>query len=142
MFKLITAGFSILILLSLMALAAFYMVKSFDANASTVERIEARAYAERVQREVELKRLERQLRLAEATLSTALCENGLKLDGVGDGGRSHGFLQVQKVTFYELARKAGMKGLYWKNPYHQVKVFQWSVENGHGKKWTCYKERI
>ena len=105
-----------------------------------VNRAKAQAYAENVQREVMFKKLERKLRLTEATLSTALCENGGRLDGVGDGGRSHGFLQVQKATFYDLAGKAGIKGLYWKNPYHQVKVFQWAIENGYGKKWACYQE--
>ena len=128
----------VLLACSLIIVSGIYAVKEGQAR---IIRLESQSYAERIQREVVLERLERRLRLTEATLSTALCENGLRLDGVGDGGRSHGFLQVQRATFYDLAGKAGMKGLYWKNPYHQVKIFQWAVENGYGKKWTCYKDQ-
>lgn len=131
----------IIVILALGVLAINLAITSWKSYAENVTRMEKQADAEKVQRDVYLKRLEHKLELAEITLSTLLCESGMQHYGVkGDSGKAYGLLQIHEKTFYELAGKAGMKGLYWRNPYHQVQVFQWAVENGYGNKWTCYKE--
>ncbi len=69
------------------------------------------------------------------------CESGGRHEGVwGDAGQSYGLLQVQKKTFYELAGKAGFEGANWKNAVHQLRVLSWALDNGYGRKWTCYQE--
>jgi len=69
------------------------------------------------------------------------CESSGRHEGVwGDAGQSYGLLQVQKKTFDELAKKAGLKGANWKNALHQLRVLSWALDNGYGYKWTCYEE--
>ena len=68
------------------------------------------------------------------------CESGGKHDGVwGDGGKSFGIAQFQKITFNELKEKAEMKWLNYYERNDQIILLKWALQNGYGYHWTCYK---
>jgi hypothetical protein len=78
------------------------------------------------------------------------CESSGRHEGIwGDGGRSYGIAQFQKMTFYSLAAKAlkspnppffrGRQRGDWKNREDQIKLLAWAVKNGYGNLWSCYK---
>ena len=68
------------------------------------------------------------------------CESSGKHNAVGDDGISYGIAQFRKETFYEFAKQAGMKKVYYHNPIHQLKVMNWALDNGYGYRWTCYRK--
>jgi hypothetical protein len=60
------------------------------------------------------------------------CESGGIHDVWGDKDRpysSYGVAQFQKRTFDELAKKATMSDLDWKNPTHQVRLLIWAIRS-------------
>lgn len=70
------------------------------------------------------------------------CESGGVHDRWGDKDRPHpsyGVAQFQKRTFEELAKKARMSNPDWKNPAQQIQLLIWAIQNGYGKRWTCYR---
>lgn len=70
-----------------------------------------------------------------------ICESGGNHRNVwGDSGKSFGICQMQKETFYELAKEAGFKGFKWEKAEDQMKILWWSIHHGKVKKWTCYKK--
>lgn len=79
-------------------------------------------------------------------LKILVCESGLKHDEVGDKGKSRGIAQFRKETFYEFAkmarkemRKAKFYKPSWLNPQHQVFLLNWGIDNGYGRRWTCFR---
>ena len=75
-----------------------------------------------------------------------ICESGLKHDAVGDDGVSRGIAQFRKETFFEFAAMAKKQGKwkfgkpYWLNPQQQVFLLEWGLDNGYGRRWTCYRK--
>ena len=76
------------------------------------------------------------------------CESGFKHDAVGDDGVSRGIAQFRKETFAEFAamainqKKWDFKKLgkpEWLNPIQQVFLLHWGIDNGYGRRWTCYR---
>lgn len=79
-------------------------------------------------------------------LKIMVCESGLRHNVWGDGGKSYGIAQFRKETFYEFAamartqmRKAKFYKPDWFNPQHQVFLLNWGLDNGYGKRWTCFR---
>jgi hypothetical protein len=68
------------------------------------------------------------------------CESGGKYNAIGDDGVSVGIAQFQKITFEEMKHLAKMPKLRWKNPIDQLRLMVWMLNNGHGKRWTCYRK--
>lgn len=77
---------------------------------------------------------------ANLMISIIECESSGRFNAVGDGGLSHGIAQFRRDTFYEFASLAKMKGMRWKNPIHQMRVMNWALDNGYGRRWTCYRK--
>jgi len=70
------------------------------------------------------------------------CESGGIQDLWGDKEMPHlsyGVAQFQKRTFEEMAKKAMMSDPDWMNPAQQVHLLIWAIQNGYGKRWTCYR---
>jgi hypothetical protein len=70
------------------------------------------------------------------------CESGGVHDRWGDKDKPHssyGLAQFQKRTFYELAKKAALSDPDWTSPSQQVRLLIWGIQNGYGKRWTCYR---
>ena len=68
------------------------------------------------------------------------CESSGKYDAVGDDGISYGIAQFRKETFYEFAALAGFIHFQYKNPIHQLRVMNWALDHGYGRRWTCYRK--
>jgi hypothetical protein len=77
---------------------------------------------------------------AELMVDLIECESSGRYNVIGDDGSSVGIAQFQKATFNEMKAKAGMPNLRWKNPVHQMRLMIWMVDNGYGKRWTCYRK--
>lgn len=85
--------------------------------------------------------LESEIATREEMAKIIECESGGRHDGIwGDGGRAYGITQIHKGTFYELAGKAEIKGLDWKNKHDQITLLRWALEHGYGDHWTCYRK--
>lgn len=67
------------------------------------------------------------------------CESNFRHTIWGDNGKSYGWFQFQKKTFYYLAKLAKLEELNWKDKYHQLILASWAIENGYGKEWSCFK---
>ena len=69
------------------------------------------------------------------------CESDGLHEGVwGDNGKSYGWLQFQKVSFFHIAKNMGFKNAKWKNKKDQYIVAKWGIANGYAKWWTCYRK--
>jgi len=86
---------------------------------------------------------------AQLMLDIMICESGLRHDAIGDDGVSRGIAQFRKETFYEFAAMALKDGSWryaklgkpnWMNPLQQVFLLRWGLENGYGKRWTCFRK--
>jgi hypothetical protein len=82
----------------------------------------------------------------ELLLRVMECESGLRYNVWGDDRKSFGIAQFRKETFYEFAamarpemKIAGLWPPVWQNPQHQVFLLEWGIDNGYGKRWTCYR---
>lgn len=85
--------------------------------------------------------LESEINIREEVEKIIECESGGRHDGVwGDGGRSYGIAQFQRRTFSYLAEKSGIEGLDWKDRDDQILLLRWSIDNGYGDLWTCYRK--
>lgn len=60
--------------------------------------------------------------------------------GKQDHGASYGIAQFRRETFYEFAKKAGMKKMRYVNPIHQLRVMNWALDHGYGNRWTCFRK--
>lgn len=70
-----------------------------------------------------------------------ICESSGNNKGVwGDDKKSYGIAQFQKETFYELARKAGMKHARWGNAEHQLRLLMWAIRHKKAHLWSCYRK--
>lgn len=83
--------------------------------------------------------------LDEMVKKVAFCESSLNHDSWGDLDYkypSYGYLQFQERTFNFLAKKAGKKGLEWKNKKDQIWLFKWTIKNEpqYLNYWTCYRK--
>ena len=69
------------------------------------------------------------------------CESdGIHEDVWGDNGKSYGWLQFQKESFYHIAKHMGFENAKWKSKKDQYTVAKWGIENGYAKWWTCYRK--
>lgn len=68
------------------------------------------------------------------------CESSGRHNVSGDDGVSYGIAQFRKATFQEFAKQAGMKGMRYRNPVHQLRVMNWALDNGYGYRWSCYRK--
>lgn len=68
------------------------------------------------------------------------CESSGRHDAVGDDGLSVGILQFREDTFNEMKVLSGHRQWRWKNPIHQMRLALWMINNGYGKRWTCYRK--
>ena len=66
-------------------------------------------------------------------------ESGWRPNVIGDGGRAFGLAQFHKGTFDDFKEEAQMSELEYKNPYHQLTLLVWAIENGKQNHWTTYK---
>ena len=66
-------------------------------------------------------------------------ESNWKVNAIGDGGRAFGLAQFHKGTFNQFKEKAEMPELEYKNPYHQITLLVWAIENNLQSHWTTYK---
>ena len=74
-----------------------------------------------------------------------MCESSLNPHAVGDDGVSRGIAQFRKETFYEFAAMAQIERLGfgkpdWMNPQQQIYLLAWGLDNGYGRRWTCYRK--
>ena len=86
--------------------------------------------------------LDQHLKVLETARTVIDCESGGVHDSWGDKDRpyaSYGVAQFQKRTFDELAKKATLPNPDWKNSAQQVQLLIWAIQNGYGKRWTCYR---
>lgn len=71
------------------------------------------------------------------------CESSGNNNKVGDLNypyHAYGILQYQIRTFNELKQKANLIELNIENAQDQITLFRWSVINGYGKLWSCYRK--
>ena len=69
------------------------------------------------------------------------CESdGIHEGTWGDNGKSYGWLQFQKESFYHIAKHMGFENAKWKRKKDQYTVAKWGIENGYAKWWTCYRK--
>lgn len=71
-------------------------------------------------------------------LDIMFCESSLRPAVWGDGKHSYGIAQFRRDTFYELSKRAHLKGLNWKSATHQAILLRWAVDHGKGNRWTCF----
>ena len=85
---------------------------------------------------------------ARIMLDVMRCESGFRHDAIGDDGVSRGIVQFRKETFYEFAEMAKKQGVWrfgkprWLDPQQQVFLLEWGIDNGYGRRWTCYRELV
>lgn len=88
-----------------------------------------------------LNAIEAEIAMRETMAKVIECESSGRHEGVwGDGGRSYGIAQFQRRTFGYLAEKSGIEGLDWKDRDDQIWLLRWSIDNGYGDLWTCYRK--
>ena len=86
--------------------------------------------------------MEQYRKVLETAQTVINCESGGVHDRWGDKDRPHssyGVAQFQKRTFDELAKKATLPDPDWKSSAQQVQLLIWAIQNGYGKRWTCYR---
>lgn len=66
------------------------------------------------------------------------CESDMNHGAVGDGGRARGIAQFHRGTFDFLKSKARMEHFEYTSREDQIRLLDWSVENGYANWWTCY----
>lgn len=74
----------------------------------------------------------------------AMCESGMKVYAVGDGGYAKSIFQYHEATFKRWAKELG-KPLDYHNFQHQVELTAWAFSKGDEYKndWTCaYKTGV
>jgi hypothetical protein len=59
---------------------------------------------------------------------------------VGDSGLAKGIAQFHEQTFKWLARRAHMRNMHWLDPIDQMRLLAWSIDNGYGNQWSCYRK--
>lgn len=72
-------------------------------------------------------------------LAVARCESSLRVNAVGDGGRSLGIFQYQARTFLEHARISGLPYTLADigDPAAQSTLAAWAFSTGRASAWTC-----
>ena len=68
------------------------------------------------------------------------CESeGIHENTWGDNGKSYGWFQFQKESFYHISKKMGFKNAKWKDKKDQLIVAKWGIKNGYANWWSCYR---
>ncbi len=68
------------------------------------------------------------------------CESGGLHENVwGDNGKSYGWFQFQKESFYHISKKMGFKNAKWKSKKDQFIIAEWGIKNGYANWWSCYR---
>jgi len=72
------------------------------------------------------------------------CESGRRHDVWGDAGKAFGVAQFHRATFFDMAKKAGLRNADWHNEHQQILLLKWALWQGVADKhWVrCYREAM
>lgn len=61
------------------------------------------------------------------------CESTWNIKAVGDGGHSHGLVQIHEPSHPEITREQAQ------NPWFAVDYLAKEISKGNGNQWTCFR---
>lgn len=70
-----------------------------------------------------------------AVLYVISCESGWNPTAVGDGGSSHGLVQIHEPSHPDISRETAQ------DPRWAINYLVSELKQGNGRQWTCYRNR-